>query len=347
MSGSWVQIGGNFPPTLNTEDNPRDLGVNQTPACTGIELGANGYLGAGAIPTGSSNSFVTFSGIKLYGQAALDGFTYRKLYRRLWRSSENTLIYGAPNIEDEYFPQGLGKIVFDSSIVEFLPYGASGMAVFTTRGCVLLNGCDDMRGDGFFSLNHPLVTMTITAANKAVAFDRMVYASTADGLFQISDQGVQEITYPVRDTTSFHNKTLTFDSDKKYVIGSSYVIDTLNKVIYDYSSSSFKYTTPTVRDKSNKQFAVSEVGLEYYSTNGNSGNVTIEMYRGRKLGWSKSTVLKLDPKNERSVSFYEYNLPSVQSGDEFAIRLTALSTNIRIRSVNVFGNITLREGYHG
>jgi len=325
----WTRIAGDFPPTLNRDTPPPALKPNETPAGYGYDLTKPGLLVAGSVPVGTARTNKTYA----FGDPEV---TYTWYYNRLWLASGPTLYYYAPDYTAAVYEQGLGQVNFpeSASILAYMPFNGYDMAVITAAGGYVIPGAIDPRGR--FQRGPLIQEVATTVAGYVTELDGTVYVSNASGLFAWRGEEVKELTVPVRNNaTGFTSTALLCNYVKKWVIGTSkFVYDANTQRLYDYNTSGFLYTTPTLSMPAARPLTVYKLGfvIDRSSTATGTAGIATQIEEG---SWSAVETFSFVA-NEGQYSWVEYQLPNPLMCRRFAARLTALSSNIYIREIHAY-----------
>jgi len=142
-SGTWLQISGEFPPTLVTNKPSRKLEMGETPNCTGVSATDEGFMQTGTIPTVDTRTVRTYT---------ISGTDYEWHFNRLWRFTLSQVIYGAPDYTDVYYAQGPGYFDLNEldgttdPILKMLPLGGKDMAFMRAGGTSFIINANDVFG---------------------------------------------------------------------------------------------------------------------------------------------------------------------------------------------------------
>jgi hypothetical protein len=325
-----VTLAGQFPPSVNTSDDVTALKPFESPACYGVDITRDGQLKTGTIPTGTSRVATT----KTIGST-----TYYWHYDRIWRSSGANLIYGAQFYDEKYVPQGRGKVLAEQTIVGFQPAFKSQMWTYGASGSQMLSGralSDDLKG----SFDQLIQEMTVSTgkATSAVTLDEIPYCANTKGVWSYDGKAVTEITRPVRNSLGVFasEPALTCNYYHKYLIGgTSFAIDVTNGKLFDYTAG-FLFTSRTLVGKSFRPFGIGDLSfsIQFAPSDPSDGTITWQS-KAEDNDWfdeedinvvcedGLKTVIQVRPENP------------VTTARKFAIRLTGLSDNVYIRSIDI------------
>lgn len=323
----WVVLGEKFPAGLASFPPPTEIGPGFTPACTGLDPNADGYLKTGSIPTGQTRIVKTYD---------IDGTTYEWHFRRLWRVTGNKLVWGALDYTATYYPQDRGEIDLPESgsnaIIKMLPVGTS-LALFTESGSFLLANANDP-GANFRQVDI-IQEAYISNADHAVELNGIAYFSNATGFYSMNADGdVTLLSGPVFDETNFRQKALTCDYKWQHVVfGSTAAYSVRDKKFYDYTVADFSFESQHLRQPSGEPFACRAVAfdVEHDATDTSDKAFTISCRFGDRE-WTDSTARQV-PFDRVNLTRVLVNFDTVESARTFAIRVTGLSSGLWIRRI--------------
>lgn len=326
MYDGWLTLAGGFPPTLNTEVDPTLLKPNESPACYGLDCGADGYLKTGSIPVGTDRTKIT---------KTVNSTTWVWAYNRLWRANGTVLQFNAPHYDDALFAQGLGKLSTDATIVEVLPCLGNSILAVTATGSHLLTNADDTRG--LFSVGHFYQELGAADSTKILILDGVPFVSNSTGVFSFDGRNVKEWTRQMRDSLgSFAEVAIKANYQKKWIIGTSkFVIDTGNGNLYDYGTTGFLFTSRTLTHSNiSEPFRVTAIALIIQHATGDGGTVSWE---------TKFEEDRWKPEDDKRIAYSEGNYTRIelpisrtdQVANKFAMRITGLSASIQIKEIQV------------
>jgi len=329
-SYSWVLLSGDLPPTLNTRSPATDLTPAETPSSYGIEPNRIGKLVNGTCPAGTAAVVKTYT---------IGGTDYEWHFNRVWRISGTQLIYGAPEYTTVYYPQGLGHLDFTedgNSLLKMLPVGDS-MIVFKTTGAYLIPNVSDHNAT--YTHGDIIQEASVATATHAVSIGGLAYASNAYGLFSVSPTGeVNEVTFPIRGSSTFKSVVLTADYNKKYLVGATdkSCYDILTKKTFDYNTSGFLYTSRSLRmtgrELQGNPFTVSRVAFEIEHTAEADGEIVFATQMDSR-GWNDEQTIDAIYERE-TTERAQMDLDVQENCRAFRIKITSLS-GLSIRRIFV------------
>jgi hypothetical protein len=336
-------VAGNFPPGLNTADPVTALGADESPDCYGVSMARDGVLSTGTIPTGTA---------KIQKTTTISSVPYVWAYDRLWNitaltasTASNILYYGAPLIDDVYFAQKTGKIPCDDdaqTILVLVPFGQDSMCIAKSTGSYILSNLADTRA--FFSKSQIIQELYVSTATNMCELDNAVFASNALGLFAYSEGQTVEMTRKVRnDLTNFGAQAITADYAKKRIIGTSYAYDVLDKKLFYYSSSLFRYTTRQYHLPDWSPFAADGmlITVQHGTTAGGSFTYQLKI---EDDDWQDPVNVNVPYDSETFTIVREGFYDSV-SCSRIQLRFTALSSNIYIKEIRLDARRFQRDDY--
>jgi hypothetical protein len=330
-------LAGNFPPGLNTASPAYDLQPDETPDGYGFDLSKDGRLVKGTIPSGTARIAKTAT-ITAEGVASVPFYWH---YNRLWNitgltaaGTSSVLYYGASFYQDAYYRQRNGFIPFDEDaqvILVVIPFGADSLFVGKSTGGYVVNNCSD--GRAFFGRSDIMQEMAVSAAARALELDGAVYTSNASGLFALSQGQTTEATRKVRnDLTPFANKTITADYSKKRIIcGSTGVFEADTGKLFEYSGSSFRYTTPQFHFPDWRPFSTDM--LRFVVEHGDTTDKTITyQVKYEDEDWSDENDVDIAYDGE-TFTVAEETLADAMACKKLQIRITDMSSNLYLKEI--------------
>jgi len=335
MSGEkWEVLAADFPPSLNTEDDVAALEPNETPECYGVDTQSEGFLKTASILTGSAREVVTNT-----FPSRDDGIvkSWEYYYNRSWQDTGSTLKYTAPQYDDLDIRQGLGELAVDTNIVTFMPALGSSMIVATAKGSHLINNVVDQRG--FYTLDQFKQEMFATTATHVLVLDGQPFASNAKGLFSFNGSAVKEWTAKVRNSLGpFTAKAITADYSKKLIIGTTtYICDTTNGKLFDYSTSGFRFTSRAlVQPRGMDAFTVDMIGIVFEKTTAATDLEVISWQtKLEDNDWQDEEDIEISKEEDQATRVTKEVLGTNRTGHKFQVRLTSLPASIKIRQIQV------------
>lgn len=325
------------------------LETDQSPDCYGLDLGVDGKIGVGTIPTGTTRiaKTVTLDVSDLGGGDAVPFLLY---YGRLWNitgltndGTSTTLKIGAPNYEADWLLQSTDFSFTEDAqpILAIVPLGQGDMAVIKSTGSYVVENVYDPRGTQFFRRSGMIQEMYAASVNHVTELDGVLYVSNANGLISYEDGETKDLTAPVRDSkTGYVSLTLKSDYIKKRIVASTdgsigFVYDVPSQKLFKYSGSDFRYTSPRFHHPLWHEVAVD--GLVFVIEHGDELDGTlVYQYRYENEEWSDEATVYLDYGVGQDVVVRE-GLAEGRRAYHFQIRITELSANKRIDEIRVTG----------
>jgi hypothetical protein len=337
----WAILVDALPPTLVTNAPATALKSNETPAATGLDMTAEGYLKTGSIPTGTTRVVKTYTSVSTPGATPAESADYEWHYNRLWRISGASLIYGAPRYTAAYLRQGAGVMDFNedaNSILKIMPIGNGGLAVFKATGAYLIRNASDQGGN--FERSDFLQEALISTATHAVELDGAVYFINTNGVFVMEPGGaVKELSYPLKGSLPTA-AAMTADYANRYVIvGATHAYDVKAQRWFKYSGTTFSYQTRAFRQvdadgrATGWPVAVNRVDFEYDLASGASDEVIKFKTQCEDRDWSDEYEVQVV--NERGDHKRVGLDIEPDTCREFSLKLTELAAEIKIKRIHI------------
>jgi len=362
-------LAGEFPPGLNTAAPDTDLTPGETPDSYGFDLSVDGKIKTGSVPTGTSrvqkqagtawvtgtayivddvvtNSSTTYiclvahtSGVFATDLAA-SKWVAATIYwhgQRLWRLNSGTLEMSAKNYDDHFFKPAtrLHKIPYTEdgqSLLAILPIEPDALFVTKSTGGYMIRNISDTRG--FFQVSDLIQEMAAGAANRAIAIGNVVYVGNAtDGIQSYENFKTTEVSRKIRPTRATVGAlAMTADYERKQLIlGSSYVYDIAADKWFNFTGSSFRYTTRRLRNPDWSPFSVQRVifAIEHGDT---TNGVLKYQLRHETSTWGTVMTVNLPYQSELYTTVSESLLDN-RSSRKWQMRITSLSSGKYIRQI--------------
>ena len=321
-------LAGDFPPSVNTADDPSQLKKFESPACYGVDSEKNGRLASGSIPTGVTRDDAT---------KTVGGNTYSWIYNRLWRSVTSTLYWGAPYYDDTYLPHGLGKLDVGNTIVDVQRALGSQLWLITASGSYFINNAKSM-GESDFEVGQIVQELKTTSAAYALTLNGLPIVSNSAGVYLWTGNQIKELTRPVRNSLgSFGAVAIKTDYLYQKIIGTAkFAIDTTTGKLFDYGTSGFLYTTPTMKQaRGNPPFRVNSIVLAYEMSSAGSATISWQS-KAEDEDWFTEADIEIvaDTEGERSRKEVEITNP-YPSAHKYAFRITSMDSNVAIEEIFV------------
>jgi hypothetical protein len=323
-----ITLSGNFPPTLNKDQDRTKLEVNESPDCYGADWDVEGILKTGTIPTGTAR--VAPVGTGSYT-------SYNWYYNRLMKvngSNAAQLDIGSPEYRAEFYDQDVGSRTVWANIVTFMPVLQDSLLIATATGSHLMENMRDPRG--FFWLGDFEQSFFAEVANRVTTLRGIPFVCNATGIYSWDGREVTEWTRAIRNNIApFSATAITCDYDERLVIGTdAFVLDTSNGRLFDYSTSGFRFTSRTLTQP------VIE-GLQPYTVSGVTFLLDVTASGTQKIEWES----KLDNGNwftepDIKIGQKEKQITKVLSNQarkcrECTLRITSMTSGVRIREIQL------------
>lgn len=323
------ELASQFPPSVNTEDDPSTIKPFESPACYGVDNDKEGRLVTGSITAGTARNAPT---------KTVQALTWQWIYNRLWRWANDTLFWGAPFYDDVYFAHRLGKLQLGEgvNIVTVLPAFGNQLWIVTASGSYFISNARSMSEDSF-EVTQFIQELSATAASNVMTLNGQPIVSNSGGVFTWDGNSLDELTKPVRSNLgNFTTADITADYLLQKIVGASnFVIDTRTNKLFDYGTSGFLYTSPTMAQPRGYQpFEVNSLVLTFQLANQNAGTISWES-KSEDEDWFLEDDINLFPDDGNKTRIeVPINNPN-RAVHKFAMRLTALPSNVEIRSIQV------------
>jgi len=323
-----ITLAGEFPPTLNKDNDATTLEVFESPDCYGVDWDTNGILTPGSVPTGVAR-------VAPVGTGSYTGWNW--YYNRLMKVNGTTatqLDVGAPEYSAYYYAQDVGSRTCWADIITFMPALQEALLIVTATGSHLMQNMLDPRG--FFYLSDFEQMFFASDASYVNTLQGVPYVCNSKGLFSWDGKKVTEITRPIRNNISpFSNTALLADYDERLIIGTSkFVYDSETQRLFDYSTSGFRFTSRTVTQPTRNGRQPFQVkGIVFLLDITASGNQTIEWEsRVDNNSWFTEPNVLITQKEKR----IERNFDNpVTTAREFTMRITSATAGVRIREIQL------------
>jgi len=335
---------GTFPPGLNTNAPATDIRSDESPDCYGLDIGAEGRIKTGTIPTGTARVARTVTLGTADGEAVAS-VPFLWHYNRLWNitkrtaaTASNILKVGAKNYDAKYFQQGpdIAFVEDAQTILALVPFGEDSMAVMKTTGSYMLNNLNDTRGTHLFQRTPLIQELALPALADVAELDGVLYVCNAAGLFSYYQGKTTELTAKVGNgLTNFASVALTANMSSKYIIGTAkFAYDVTTEKLFRWSSTSFRYTTPQWHLPDYAPVAVDALVFDVEHGDTSTGSLTYQV-KYDDGPWSDSYTVDLDEEQPGYTTAVTETLEMAQQSRRFQLRLTALSSNKYIKSIRV------------
>ena len=320
----WTPLSSGFPPTLSKDADPTTLKPNESPDAYGLDVDAVGFLKSGTVPTGTARAVQTNTFVNK---------SWEWFYNRSWHDTGKTLEYTAPEYDDSDHRQGLGKIRTDTSIVTFMPAFRDRLWVATDKGSNYINNVIDQRG--FYTLDDFNQELSCDSSASAMTLNGKPFVSNDAGIFSDEGNEIKEWTKANRSSLApFASRALTGEYKKRFIVGTNFVVDTLNGNLYDFSTSGFRFTSRTLEGEGHAPFSVVALAVAYEMSSTAKGTIKWQTKFEDEDWGTEEDVKIVDVPGERSWRLMEITQTN-RSAHKFAMRITSLSSNIKIREIQV------------
>jgi len=326
----WAELAGDFPPSVNTDSDPTDLKPFESPSCYGVDCQSTGYLKTGAILEGTPRTAHT---------RTIGGKVYGWYYDRLWRIDDAVgftanLIFGAKYYDDVYAVQGFGKVTAKKALITFMPALSNDMWLVSSSGSHILPNATS--GEGQFRVGQFFQEAYISTATHATTVSGQPHFANADGVYAWNGQTLKELTRAVRTSLgSFVGAPLTVDYSEQFLIGeNAYVIDLESGKLYDYGTSGFRFTTRTLASADYTPFQMDGISLDVaYASEGN--DLLRWQTKVEDGNWYDEEPITMQGSAGTRSHIQVPIGNGSHNGRKFTMRITALPSFLKVRSIKV------------
>ena len=335
-------LAGEFPPGLNTATPETDLTPSETPDGYGFDLTVDGKIKTGSVPTVANERATA----RVQQINTISTIPYLWHGRRLWNitnltasTASNVLTFGALDYDEVFYPPSsrFNKIHFSedtATILAVLPLEPDALFIAKTTGGYVIRNISDTRG--FFQVSDLVQEMACGAANRAIVMGNVVYVGNAtDGIQSYENFKTNEVSRKIRPSrATIGALALTADFERKLLIlGSTYVYDVTADKWFNFSGSSFRYTTRRVRAPNWSPFSVSRVIFTIEHGDETTGVLKYQL-RHDKDDWGKTYTVRLPYQPDGYTTVFE-SLEDNFASRKWQMRITSLSSGKYIREIHM------------
>jgi len=341
----WISIAKKFPATLVKDVAPELLEDGQTPGAYGLGIDNLGYLYSDTSPA-SGSAMTALTAVSAPTNTPLSATAvWYYWFNRLWgftsAAAQNTWIaYGTPGYSTRYIRQSYGRTLADfesSAIVAIIPFGTNIGVLKADYFYVIRNATSE---SGNFEAHIAQQNFGVPTKTEMIAMDGVVWGVNTSGIFTHNGETLTEVTYPIRNNLgtfeSVSVDTVQADYNKKRIMGRAssatvFIIDTLqNNALFDYSTSGFRYTTPTIVAEGHEPLIIDKIALAYKYTAGDRASITYEIQINDT--WEDAEQFKdIQPANDNG--WIEIPLEAKYAARRWAMRITAITGSLYIREI--------------
>ena len=319
-----------FPPRLNTEVPASELNTAETPDAYGLDLEADGVIAKSTVPSSTS---------RVQKSVTIGAETYYWHYDRLWRFTGTELMVGAMSYDAIWLRDGHSLYFNEDSgaILAIVPFGRDNMMVMKATGSYVIENCFDTRGPLFFNRGPMIQELAPAAATKVIEIDGLIYAANATGIFAYDGRAgkVEEVTRLIRGGTStWWNAALTADYNKKRVVAGT-GLAMVGTSAYRYSGSTFRYTTPELRNAEHRPIAVQTIIFVVRHPSTAIGTLTYQC-RVEGTNWTPTKTIPISYESG-AYTIVRASVPSPCDGAcrRFQLRITDITGSKQIERILV------------
>ena len=340
-----VSLATDFPPGLNTAAPDTDLQPNETPEAYGFDLTVDGKIKTGSVPSvAAGTATARVQKTNTITESALS-IPYLWHGRRLWNitnrtvsTASNILTMGALDYDDVFYPPSsrFHKIHFSEdaqTILTLVPIEPDTLVIVKSTGSYVIRNISDTRG--FFQFSDIIQEMAAAAATYVMEIGNVVYVGNSNGIVGYENFKTKEVSRKIRPTRATVGAlAMTADYKRNWLIlGSTYVYDAEADKWFNFSGTSFRFTTRRVRNPDWASFCVHR--LIFAVEHGDTTNGTLKyQVRYEDEAWSSnySVSLRYDP--ERYTRVPE-TLETPRNAHKFQVRVTSLPSGKYLREIQM------------
>lgn len=350
---AWVTVSSKFPSTLAKDAPPETLEDGQTPEAYGLGLDKPGWLYYDSSPAAGSQATQLTDNSAPGSNNPIDAGInhWHYWFNRLWGYGDNynVLWYGALGYTANFVYDGLSKVEFAEESANITGIGVLPLSkdILVAKGeyLYIIPNADSTSGN--FQARFVRRDFTCTGINATATtllnniLDNTFYATNTKGIFGFDGQNVTELTYPIRNNLgAFSSDTiinLNADYSKNRLIGrdstptTKFIIEVTgdSAKLFDYNTSGFRFTTPTVQGKDGEPLTVDKVALLYTYTAGARATVDVDVKINDTWKAEKQFTIVPATSNGRAELFLSNNLVCRR----WAVRLNSISPNLYISAI--------------
>jgi len=353
----WITLAERFPATLAKNGPPELLEDGQTPDAYGLGIDRPGALYAASIPTGTARptwALNTPTTDHTAHNLTVGNCTWREIFRRPWATitaGSPDVYYFAPYHFTDLYLQGFGKLACDAdtgNVVGIIPFGNNILAMKANHSYVIPNGIS-MQGN--FVVGDVVHGFGASNMTDVTVHGGVVYAAHSNGVFAFDGQNVRNLTQAIRQNLgnftdahldgSANNSGYIIDEKRFRLVGNDgtkkWVIDLSSERpgLYDYTTSGFLWTSRTFVSRNLEPFCFTRLGFFIEHTDTSKGTLTYQIKH--EQSWSQAESIDLPYLRERYTR-QEFPVRIPLASRRWAMKITALSSNLRINAILGYGN---------
>jgi hypothetical protein len=346
-----TRLAGDFPPGLNRADPAWQLKEGETPDGYGFDLAYDGGIKVGICPKGTA---------RIQKSIIIDepvGFTsylipYFWHYGRLWNITDrtvstpsNVLRYGAEFYDSIYFPQGLGKEVFNEDaypILAIVPIEPDKMAVLKATGGYILSNLTDSRA--YFSRSDIVQELALPAANQCSEMDSELFVANATAVTVYKEGQAVEISRKIRGETMTGMAMTNDNAMHRIILGSSLCFEVAAKKWFKYSGTSFRFTTRQMISSDWAPFSVDRlVFVIQHLESSENASLTYQV-KYEDGDWTDERTVLLPYEAGKYTAITE-SLNRNLAAKRFQVRITDLVPTVVLREIWTDANAKQRDDW--
>lgn len=319
----FIPLCSDFPPSINTATDPSKLQNFESPEVYSADINADNLLKTGSLPTKDTDLRTTYT---------INSNVYSWIYNRLWIADDNILLFGSPNYTDAFIRQGLGEIPVDSNIIYFNSCLSNAMIIVTEDGSYI----GKMYNRSQSEHDPDKLSQEFYASNSSscIVVDSIPYVSNDKGLFGYDGQNLIEVSRPVRYSPSpFASSNVNANFTYGYLIGDDWAVDIKAKKLFDYSKS-FSFTSRTLTQEDGyPPFTVDRISFQIVHLDKNDGTISWQVSY-EEGDWVDQDDVTCSYQQDKLTRIDVDINSSILAAHKFRLKITYLSDNIAIRSID-------------
>jgi len=362
----WISLASKFPPTLVRNRAPDMLEDGETYDAYGLNITREGQLWAGSLPT-TAKSRPTWlvddptNDNTPFGLTIAD-YDWYYIYNRLWAIGDashrgQNVYYFAYQYRDDLFTQGFSRLTATQgwgNVIGLLPFSGN-IAIVKANSTLVIPNAMNPRGN--FELGPLFQGFGASGMNDVTVHEGVLYCANTNGVFSFDGRNLRELTADINydldnftdaDLDGTNNSGIIIDKNTLRLVADDgtkkYVVDLSGERprLFDYSTSGFRWRSKTLVSESLEPIAIRKFGLYLAHSDTNKGTFSYQVKLETEWQKEEDQVVPYTTDNTTRVDF---DIPTATACRRWAMRITALSSNLRINEVQVFGKTYGIRGY--
>jgi len=265
-------------------------------------------------------------------------------YNRLWNitgrvpsGTATYLRFGAVKYKDVFVPQRDGRWDFDEDsevIVALLPVQPDSLIIAKASGSYFMRNLSDTRA--FFQRSDIVQSLRCDASDQIIEVGGVPMVTNSDGLIGYVEGGAAELSRKIRpDANDLSALSLTADFEKRWVIlGTSHVYDMAAQKWFKWSGSNFLWTSRAYHTPLYDPWKADALTFVVEFTDTNNAWFDYDTKYENDV-WRTQTRERVPFTQEEYTRHILHFNDGGKTCQRFQIRLTNMSSNIRIKEIYV------------